>query len=71
MKITIEISEAQVKGIKDFIRSYHEEKPTNDLVKEQIKAMVNGGLQQGEIYDYIAKYELTEDQQKTHFKKLP
>lgn len=58
MKITINLSEAQVKGIKHYLREVADiEKPSKADIELEIKGMLSAELQSGEIYDYILQYE--------------
>lgn len=58
MKITIELTEAQVKGLKDYLKDVEE--PTDKAaIKQHIEGIVYGNLHapQEAVSQYIAKYE--------------
>lgn len=58
MKIIIELSEAQVKGIKKYLKEVEDiENPTSNDILKEIKGMISSELQHGAVYDYIKKYE--------------
>lgn len=58
MKLTIELSEVQVKGIKEYLKDVSDiEKPSKSDIKTEIEGMLSAELQSGAIYDYISKYE--------------
>lgn len=60
MKVTIELTESQVKGLKDYLNDVsHDVKPKiskADIV-EEIKGIVHSNLQSGAVCDFIIKYE--------------
>lgn len=59
MKVTIELSEAEVKGIREYLKEVDGEKPTAKDVKEYVQGMAKGIINapQEAVSDYIAKYE--------------
>lgn len=59
MKITIELTENQVKGIKEYLKDTNgtDEKVTKQDIKTEILGIVHSCLQTGAVYDYIYKYE--------------
>ncbi len=61
MKITIELSDAQVKGLKDYIEetgpATYSKKPGKMEIQSEIQGIVDGNLQTGAVYDHISKYE--------------
>lgn len=60
MKITITLTAAQVKGIKEYLKDTSGEinpKITSAEVATEIKNIVSTNLQSGAVYDYISKYE--------------
>lgn len=59
MKITIEITEAEANGIKDYLREVGDiEQPTKEDIKREIDGIVKGYFQaqQSSLTDYINKY---------------
>lgn len=60
MKITIELTDAQVKGIKHYLKEVGDiQKPAKADIKQHIDNIVHGNLQapQESVSHYIAKYE--------------
>jgi len=58
MKFTIELTEAQVKGIKEYLKDVSDiEKPSKKDIQSEINGMLSAELQSGSVYDYISKYE--------------
>lgn len=60
MKITIELSEAQIKGIKEYIKDTNGEinkKITKKDIQTEIMGIISCDLQTGAVSDYILKYE--------------
>ena len=60
MKITIELSDAQVKGIKQYLKEVGDNpKPKKADIQSEMASIVHGTLQaqQCAIADYVAKYE--------------
>lgn len=60
MKITIELSEAQINGIKEYIKDTNGEinqKITKKDIQAEIMGIVSCDLQTGAVSDYILKYE--------------
>jgi len=60
MKITIEISDAQVKGLKDYLREVGDiQRPTKADIQLEIANIVEGNLSapQCAVSDYIKKYQ--------------
>ena len=58
MKVTITLSEAEVRGIKAYLKAMSpdiNQKITNEDVKTEIKGMVNGEICNGAIGDYVWK----------------
>jgi len=59
MKITIELSEAQVKGIKDYLKEVGDiASPKKEDIALEVRGIVEGYLQapQSALTDYINKY---------------
>lgn len=59
MKITIELTEAEVKGLKDYIRESEDIKiPKKKDIQREIRGIVSGYLQSqhSALTDYIQKY---------------
>ena len=59
MKITIELTEVQVKGIKDYLRDVADvENPKKEDIQMEIRGIIDGYLQapQSALTDYINKY---------------
>lgn len=53
MKVTIELSDKEVKAIKEYIKSSTDnESPTKKDVESEIKGIVWSGLQSGSMGDY-------------------
>lgn len=60
MKITIDLTPAQVKGIKDYLREVADiEKPSQQDVKAEVAGILDTYFQsqQSSLTDYIQKYE--------------
>lgn len=58
MKLTIKLTEAQVKGIKEYLREVSDiEKPSKKDIQAEVEGMLSAELQSGAVYDYISKYE--------------
>ena len=58
MKVTIELTEAQVLGIKEYLKDVSDvKKPLRKDIQSEVSGMVWCELQSGAIYDYIKKYE--------------
>jgi hypothetical protein len=60
MKITIEISDAQVKGLKDYLREVGDiENPKKEDIRLEVQNIVSGYFQaqHSSLTDYIQKYE--------------
>lgn len=60
MKITIELTEAQVKGIKEYLREVCDIAiPKKDDIIIEVKGIVNGYMQaqHNSLADYVMKYE--------------
>ena len=58
MKVTIELTEAQVKGLTEYLKEVASiEKVTKTLIAAEVRGLVDCSLQTGAIYDYISKYE--------------
>lgn len=60
MKITIELTEAEVKGLKDYLKEVSGDinpKISKEDIKQEIQGIVSSSLQTGAILDYISKYQ--------------
>lgn len=61
MKITIKLTEAQVRGLKDYLEktapTIDAKRATKSEIQQEIQNIVSGNLQTGAVYDYISKYE--------------
>lgn len=60
MKIFINLSEAEVKGIKEYLKTVDGiEKPLKKDIQNEVKGIVNGAFQSqhSALADYISKYE--------------
>lgn len=60
MKIVIEITEAQVSGLKEYLKDTDGNataKIGKRDIQQEIQGIVDGNLQIGSVYDYISKYE--------------
>jgi len=60
MKITIELTEAQVKGLKEYLKETSGDinhTISKEDIKREVFGMVNCELQSGAVCDYISKYE--------------
>jgi len=60
MKITVELSDAQVKGIKKYLKAVDDiPKPNKDDVAREIRGIVHSCLQapQCAVADYIQEFE--------------
>ena len=60
MKITIELNEAEVKGLKAYLKEVGDiEKPSKADIEQEIQGIVSGTLHapQEAVNDYISKYE--------------
>lgn len=56
MKITVNLTAAEVKGIKNYLASLEGEKEVKigkAQITEEIQGIVNGNLQTGAMWDYI------------------
>jgi len=56
MKITIELSEAEVKGLKDYLREVCDIKPTKENIIIECGSLLSATLSSGSVGDYIQKY---------------
>lgn len=59
MKITIELTEAEVKGIKAYLKEVGDiEKPNKDDIKTEIQGIISSYLQspQCSLADYVTQY---------------
>ena len=58
MKITIEISENEVKAFKAYLSQFNDDgqKVTAAQIKEEIKGIVNSAMQSGSLGDYYKQY---------------
>lgn len=59
MKVAIELTEAQVKGIKDYLREVADiENPKKEDVQMEVKGIIDSYLQSqhSSLTDYINKY---------------
>lgn len=64
MKITIEIKEAEVNGLKDYLREVAKiSNPKKDDIKNEIQRIVIGYFQSQHLTDYINKYLLNNEAQ--------
>jgi hypothetical protein len=60
MKITIELTGAQVKGLKSYLKEVSGDiapKIDKQDIKLEIQGIVDCNLQTGAVYDHISKYE--------------
>jgi len=59
MKITIELTEAEVKGLKAYLKDVNGdgEPVTKEDIKREIQGIVSGNLQAGAVEDYINQFE--------------
>lgn len=60
MKITITLSDAQVKGIKAYLKEVDDiESPNKEHIAQEIRGIVEGALQAPRcaVSDYIRKFE--------------
>lgn len=60
MKITIELTDAQVKGIKHYLKEVGDiEKPKKADIQREMSGIIHGTLEapQCAIADYVSKYE--------------
>jgi len=60
MKITIELTEAQVKGLKSYLKEVSGDinpKITKEDIKHEIIGMISAELQTGAVYDHIQQFE--------------
>lgn len=61
MKITIELTDAEVKGLKEYLRDVDGiEKPSREDIKREIAGIVSGNLEIGACGDYVKKYAYPE-----------
>lgn len=59
MKVTINLTEAEVKGLKEYLKEVsHDINPkiTKADIVQEINGLVSGALQSGAVNDYIRKY---------------
>lgn len=58
MKITIELTEAEVKGLKAYFKDVDDVKADKDYIKQHIQGIVSGTLNapQESVSDYIKQY---------------
>ena len=61
MKITITLSEAQVNGLKEYLKSVNEPFDKKGITRE-ISGIVSGNLNIGALGDYVNKYEYPKNQ---------
>lgn len=64
MKVTINLSDAQVKGIKAYLKEVADiPSPKKEDVRTEIENMVHGYLQspQSSLTDYISRYEMRQN----------
>lgn len=60
MTVTIQLTEAQVKGLKDYLREVADiENPKREDIQCEVRSIVTGYFQaqQSSLTDYINKYE--------------
>jgi len=60
MKITIELTKAQVKGLKSYLKEVSGDispKISKEDIKREIAGMISAELQSGAIYDHIQQFE--------------
>ncbi len=59
MKITIELTEAEAKGLKAYLQDFDGEKPTPAQIKQHIQGIVSGTLNapQEAVSDYIKQFQ--------------
>lgn len=59
MKITIELSEAEVKGLKAYLKDVNGDGKaiTKKDIQTEIQGIVSGNLQVGAVADYINQFE--------------
>ena len=60
MKITIELTEAEVKGLKSYFKDVDDVKADKDYIKQHIQGIVTGTLNapQEAVSDYINQFNL-------------
>ena len=58
MKITINLTESEVKGLKEYIKETDcLDKVTKQDIKSEMQNIISCNLQAGAVRDYISKYE--------------
>ena len=60
MKVTIELTEAEVKGLKAYLAEVSGDinpKIGKEEIKQEIQGIVSSSLQTGAIWDYISQYQ--------------
>lgn len=60
MKITIEISDAEVKGLKSYLKEVDSDvnpKITKEDIKREIQGIVSSSLQSGAVWDHIKMFQ--------------
>jgi len=60
MKITIEITDAEYKGLKDYLKETSGDinpKIGKPEVQQEVQGMVSASLQAGAVWDYISQYQ--------------
>lgn len=60
MKITIELTEAEVKGLKAYLAEVSPDinpKIGREDIKQEVEGMLSAALQAGAVGDYIAQYQ--------------
>lgn len=60
MKLTIELTEAQEKGIREYLLETSGDlhpKVTKEDIKVEVQYLLDSVLQCGAVWDYISKYE--------------
>jgi len=56
MKITIELTEAEVKGLKDYLKEVCDIKPTKKNILIECSSLLSATLSSGSVGDYISKH---------------
>jgi hypothetical protein len=60
MKVTIELTEAQVKGLKSYLKEVSGDinpKISKADIQKEIKGIIDSSLQAGAVYDHILDFE--------------
>jgi len=58
MKITIELTECEVKALKAYLSQFNDEgyKVSKEQIKAEIRGMIDGQMQSGSLGDYYQQY---------------